>query len=178
MKKNRLTYGKDPGYQIPPGYMENLEARIMAGVQASEKPVSVPETAVKPFTVPEDYFASFEDRLMAKLPATQKESRIISLLNKESFYYAAGVAAVFVAILVNSFTLQPEPFTMDSLDMLTLETYIDESIDYSAPEASGMFSDELFSYAPAGPAEDINQEAVMEYLHEHLEEPSIIFNEN
>lgn len=178
MKKNRLTYGKDPGYQIPPNYMENLEARIMAGVQASEKPVAVPETAVKPFTVPENYFATFEDRLMAKLPGEPKESKLISLLNKEGFYYAAGVAAVFVAILVNSLNRQPEPFTMDNLDMLTLETYIDESIDYSAPEASGMFSEDLFSYAPSGPAEDINQEAVMEYLHEHLEEPSLIFNED
>ena len=178
MKENRLTYGKDPGYQIPPGYLENLEDSIMARIDSSQPSLQFSEKAEKVFTVPENYFQSFEERLFTKLPAPRKEPKIISLLNKEAFYYVAGVAAVFVAIVVNTFTQQPEPLGMDSLDMLSLETYIDETIDHSTPEATRMFSEGTFSYAPSGPSSNIDQEALLEYLQENIEEPSLIFNED
>ena len=178
MKENRLTYGKNAGYQIPPGYLENLENSIMARVASSNDPALLSEKAEKSFTVPEDYFQSFEDRLMKKLPAARKEPKIITLLNKEAFYYAAGVAAVFVAIVVNSFTQQPESFGMESVDMLSLENYIDETIDPSTPEVTRMFSEGMFSYTPTGPSGNIDQEALLEYLHENLEEPALIFNED
>jgi len=178
MKKNGLSYSKNTGYQMPPGYLENLEDRLFAKLATSDKTVSISEKAKMAFTVPDNYFDSFEDKLMAKLPATRKEPKLISLLNKEALYYVAGVAAVLIAIVVNTFTQQPEPFSLESLDMLTLENYIDESIDQSTPEVSRILSEGDFSLAPTGNSGYIDQEALFEYLHDNIEEPSLIFNED
>ena len=176
MKKNRLPSSKYSGFRIPQDYLENLEDRVMERVTLVEEE-KLPENHKNPFAVPSDYFIDLEDRVINRIiEQPKKESKVISLLNNEFFYYAAGVAAVFVTI-VTSLLFQPaETFTIESLDMLSLENYIDETIDISNPEGS-MLREEDLSFSPTYQENYIDQEALFEYLNENIEEPALIFNE-
>lgn len=177
MKENRLPYHRKPGFQIPQDYLEELEERLMLKVTPSEIGSSPLEKTKRAFTVPGNYFEDLEDRVMKNVTGQQKkEPKLISLFRKEAFYYVAGVAAVLVAVVTSISVPQSQPQSLDSLDMLSLETYLEETIDYSNPEA-GLITGKMI-FATSTQSTNIDQEALMEYLHENLEEPSLIFNEN
>lgn len=179
MKKNRLTSSDNSGFQIPDGYMENLENRIMSRAFREMAEDCIPENPEKVFAVPQNYFDSLEERLMTALPQLQKkESKLIALFNKEAFYYISGVAAVLVAVVFNISVQQSDVISMENLDMLSLENYLEETMDYSNPELQNSFGNDNFGFATTSGSQYIDQEAVMDYLHENLEEPSLIFNDN
>lgn len=178
MKENKLPYNQKTGFKVPSGYFDSLEHRIMEKVTTSpsreEEATHLPGKS--PFKVPENYFESFESRLFEKIKPETKRSKVISLFNKESLYYVAGVAAVFVAILTTFLTSQPESISWDSLDMVILEDYIHESIQYSTGDLSQVLDDGEYNFS--SPPSEINEEAVLDYFNENLEEPAILFNED
>lgn len=179
MKKNRLPYHGKTGFQIPENYLADLEERLMSKVISSEIEAAPVEKTKNAFQVPDTYFENLEDRVMNSIQGQQKkEPKVVSLFTREAFYYVAGVAAVLIAIVTNISVQQPVPQSLDNLDMLSLESYLEESVDYSNPEISNFMEDGSFSFATSTPSSYIDQEALMEYLHENIEEPSLIFNEN
>lgn len=176
MKKNKLPYKKEAGFKVPDGYFDRLEDRLMDKVT---EPLPSEKSGLpgnNPFKVPDNYFETFESRLLEKIEPETKRSKVISLFNKESLYYVAGVAAVFVAILTTFLTTQPEPLTWDSLDMAIMEDYIHERMEYSTGDVSQVLDEGDYNFT-SSPAE-INEEAVLEYFNENIEEPSILFNED
>lgn len=173
MKENKLPYHPDTGFKVPDGYFEDLQARVMDKV-TSRHELELPE-AQKPFKVPSDYFENFEDRLFKKLEPENNNSRIRRLFEKETLYYVAGVAAVFVAILTTFLTNDPQGLHWESLDVAILEDYLHENIENSSGEFTQLLGEEEF-FPSSGTAE-LDQEAVMEYLHENIEDPSILLNE-
>ena len=178
MKENRLPYNRKSGFQIPQDYLEDLEERLMSKVGSLESGSSPLEKTARAFRVPENYFVGLEDRVMENINKQQKkEPKVISLFRKEAFYYVAGIAAVLLAIVTNISPPQTSPQSLENLDMLSLETYLEETIDYSDPEMPSLITEEMY-FATSAQTSNIDQEAVMQYLHENLEEPSLIFNEN
>ena len=184
MKENRLPYHNKTGFQIPEGYLESLEDRILSKVLSpeldpSEVDLSTSQKTKKPFTVPGNYFENLEDRVMKNIQGQKKkEPKLISLLTKEAFYYVAGIAAIFLAVITNVSGPQTEQNSLETLDMLSLESYLEENYDYSSPEVSNLVSEDVLSITTSAQTSYIDQEALMEYLQENIEEPSLIFNEN
>lgn len=179
MKKNKLPYNQKQNFKVPEGYFETLEARVMETVHSSQKKELKHKKQEYGFKIPENYFENFESQLAKKLEKEQKTSKIISLLNKESFYYVAGIAAVFVAIVTTTF-FQPTQTGVTSfktLESFALENYIDESLKYSTFDVLEMFEEEEFSKT-SPPEPNFDQEAILEYLNENIEETAIIFNGN
>ena len=177
MKKNKLPYDQKGGFKVPENYFDTLETRVMESVTLYEEKELLCEQEGKGFKVPENYFDNFEDRLFEKLENKPKQSKVISLLSQESFYYFTGTAAVFVAIVSTLFSNPSEPIGYEDLDMLTLEGYLHETMIFSNSDVSEYFSDGEFNLAPSSQS-DNDHKAVIDYLSETMEEPSIIFNED
>lgn len=177
MNNKDLPYQQKPPFQVPDGYFESLEDRILQAAASAGPEVESLERIDSGFVVPDYYFERLETQVMEKLQKPAR-SKVRSLFHKETFYYAAGVAAVFVAILSTHFLKQPDHLSVQSLDMLSLEGYIDESIQFSTPDISQMFAEGDFSFTPFNQTSYVAQEAVIDYLHEHIEDPSLIFDED
>lgn len=178
MNKNKLPYHKNKNFRIPEGYFETLENRIMdAVITTTKKESTLPKHQETGFKVPEGYFDSFEDRLFEKIETATKSTKVRNLFNNEVFYYIAGTAAVFVAILTTLFTVPAPNGGFEDVHVTTLESYLYESLEWSNSELSHYLSEEEAYAAPADHTE-IDFEAVYEYLNENVEEPSILFNEN
>lgn len=181
MKENKLPYNHNKPFRVPENYFGSLEDRLMekvASVQAQDEDMKALDAGVdNGFKVPENYFDSFEDKLMSKLENKPKQPKVISLLNSEMFYYIAGTAAVFIALITTLFTNPSQPVGFEDLDVVTIEGYLHETLDFSKTDMSQYLNEGEFSFAPSGQS-DADQEAVIEYLHETMEEPSMILNED
>lgn len=176
MEKNKLPYRKNKNFKVPDGYFETLEDRIMDAVALNDEVAFLEGRKNSGFKVPENYFESFEAELFDKLEE-KKTPKIVSLFNKEIFYYVAGAAAVFVAIVSTLFTNPAQPMSFEDLDMITLEGYLFETFETSNSDISQYLSEEEAYAAPPNQS-DVDFEAVYEYLNENIEEPSILFNED
>lgn len=177
MEKNKLPYHKNPNFKVPDGYFETLEDRIMATVTKDEEKELLTKKQESGFKVPKGYFENFETELFDKLETKPKPSKVISFLNNEILYYVAGAAAVFVAILSTVFTNPAQPVSFDDLDMLTLESYLFETMETSNSDITQYIKEEE-AFLDRSSQPNIDFEAVYEYLDENVEEPSILFNEN
>ncbi|GHA41716.1 hypothetical protein GCM10007103_23760 [Salinimicrobium marinum] len=177
MKKNKLPYHKDRNFKVPEGYFETLEDRIMQKVAGPEKNDILKGRKDAGFNVPENYFLNFENELFEKLENKKKTSKIISILNKEVFYYFAGAAAVFIAVVTTVFTNPVQQAgSIEDLDMVTLERYLFETMETN--NSGVQFMNEEEAYAAPGGQPDVDFEALYDYLNENVEEPSILFNED
>lgn len=180
MKENKLPYNHTNPFKVPEDYFRTLEDRVMnkvASLETADKDLSLLEDKVDAgFKVPENYFAGFEERLMSKIDTKPRYPKVVSLLNRESFYYVAGTAAVFVALITTLFTNPAQPVGFEDLDVVTIEGYLHETLELSNTDVTRYFNEDEFSFAPSGHA-DVDQEAVIEYLRENVEDPSMIFNE-
>lgn len=174
MEDNKLPYHNQKNFKVPEDYFETLEDRIMQSVTSSNEKDLLSESRDPGFKVPDNYFENFENRLFKAPEKKKKNSGVISLLNKEMFYYAVGAAAVFVALISTVFHNPVQPVEFGDLDMITLESYLEESLD---PDVSQYLSEEEAYLAPAENA-DVDFEAVYEYLNETVDEPAALVNQN
>ena len=174
MEKNKLPHRHGKDFKVPEGYFETLEDRIMEAVAASEEKQILQEKRKSGFTVPENYFKDFEHRLFDKVEEKKKAPKLISLLNKEIFYYVSGAAAVLIAVFSTVMNNPAQPLEFEDLDMITLEGYLHETLE---SDVSRYLSEEE---AYASPAEnpDVDFETVYDYLNENVDEPAILVNEN
>lgn len=169
MKENGLPYKRDSGFKVPEGYFQDFEAEMMARISFSEKGINE-----KPFKVPENYFEQLEERVFERLEKTPQKGKVIQLSNRRILSYVASVAAVlailFTSIMYNS-TSQVE---FNDLDMVAVENYLFESLDLENPNLAPV---EDYNYtASANP--NIDKEALLEYLNDHIEEPALLLNED
>lgn len=177
MKKNRLPYKKSANFKVPKNYFETLDARIMKSVAPVENKEFSDQNKEAGFRIPDGYFESFEARLSKKMKDQSKPSKVIALLNRESFYYAAGIAAVFVAIVTTFLFDNPKPTTFDSVNIVSLEGYINEMLEFSTSDVSQFFNEGEYSFDSSSQS-NFDQEAVYDYLSENIDEASIIYNED
>lgn len=169
MKENGLPYKKDTGFKVPDNYFRDFEARMMARVNSSEK-----ELRENPFKVPENYFETLEARIFEKLEKAPEKGKVIPLFNRRYLSYVASIAAV-LAILFSSVVFnQKQEFGFDDLDILAVENYLLESLDLNDPNHVPV--EEYNFTASANP--NIDKEALLEYLNDHIEEPALLLNED
>lgn len=174
MKEKELPYHKDAGFKVPENYFEDFEARLMekTGALNAEKN-AVPQQS---FKVPEGYFEAFENRMMDRLENETSRGKVIPLFSKKSLSYVAGIAAV-LAVLFSSIVLNEGKQTdLKDLDMLVVENYLLETLDFDSPEDTEMINEAEFSFATSA-SPNLDREAILEYLRENVEETAILLNE-
>lgn len=176
MKKNKLAFPQKSGFKEPNAYFEALEARVMENIASLSHHKNI-QKGQNPFKIPRNYFEEFDTRLFEKLDKNKKPGKLISLFQRESLYYIAATAAVFAAIVTTVFFNDPEPAKLAGIDVLTLENYITESMEFSTFDVTELFRND--SIVPDVSAHtDFDEEAILDYLNENIEETAIIFNEN
>lgn len=167
MKKNRLPYGK-AGFKVPDNYFENFEARIMRQVAPMDHHVKK-----NPFKVPEHYFEELEGNIFDRLEETTKKAKVIPLFNRRTWSYIAGVAAVLVVFFSSVVLKETQKLTFEDLDIVAVENYLLESMDDDDPK----YLPENYNFT-ASTNPFIDKEALLDYLHENVEEPALLLNED
>jgi hypothetical protein len=174
MSKKGLN-GKDAGFKVPENYFRDFETRFIAQLPAvEENPMLAGKSS--PFKVPTSYFDDFETRLTSRIGKDVNDSKVIPLFIRKELSYLAGVAAVLAIILSTAILSRTKTFDFNDLDVLAVENYLLESFEFSSPEEIHLLKEGDFSFATS-PDNKINREAVLEYLNENIEDPSLLLNE-
>lgn len=180
MRKNSLPYNDDQDFKVPDGYFESLEDRIMDSVTTDEIEQSLPQHG---FVMSKEYSDSFEDRLfnrmrLENLLQTNTPPKVRRLNFKQSFKYAAAVAAA--VLVVGSLLNSNQPTVNDSIeniDLLTLEGYLQEVSETPNSSLEFIITNQQDSLATKDDI-IIEQDALLEYLKENIDEPSILYYED
>lgn len=179
MKKRRTSSDPRTGFKVPEGYFDRLQDRIMISAETDKVERELPQHG---FRVPPQYFESFQKRLMQRLKA-EKDSgsgtRVRKLIYRHSLKYAAAVAIALLLLSV-LFESNPSPAndSLENIDLLTLEGYLQEARETPHSNLQFIISEEQDSLTSEDDEIIIEQEALLEYLKEQIDEPSILFYED
>jgi Zn-finger domain-containing protein len=132
MKNNKLHNIKSSGFKTPDNYFESFEDRLQERLNDSE----VINVKSPGFTLPNNYFETFENKLVDKLKK-ENDKPVITLVPKRKLYYIAGIAASLALLLSLIFNTQNE-FSIDSIDTIALENFLDQE-DYTNEELASLF---------------------------------------
>ena len=168
MKERRLPYIKKTGFVAPEGYFEEFENRILqkAGITT---PV-IPEKLPSSYGVPAGYFETFDARLLEKL---EKKQKVVRLHPGKTISYIAGVAAALLVLISSIVLSKSQEPGFEDLEISAVETYLFETLDMNEEGDLEVMEEENFSFSTH--ESQIDKEALLEYLNEHVEEPSILF---
>ena len=175
MKKKMLPNHPKSGFNVPENYFRDFEVRLMDRINEPE--VLEGTFMGQPgFKVPENYFDRLEKLVLDKVEEKNDIAKVIPLYRRKRFYYAAAVAAVFTGIISTLFLNAPgADFTIDSLELSTLENYLDdEYINIDNKEISVFMIDDSYSFYNLNTSR-LSDEAVFEYISENIEDPNLLF---
>lgn len=179
MKKRRTSNDPRTGFKVPEGYFDSLQDRIMSSAETDKIQSELPQHG---FQVPSGYFESFQRRLMQRLKKEtepQTRTRVRKLIFTHSLKYAAAVAVAL--LLLGTLFNSNQPTASDSfenIDLLTLEGYLQEARETPHSNLQFIISEEQDSLTSENDEIIIDQEALLEYLKEHIDEPSILYYED
>lgn len=175
MKKKMLPEDQKTGFSIPENYFRDFEARLMDRLNEPEV-LGGTYKGQSGFVVPENYFDQLEKQVLDKVEKKRETTKVIPLYRRKKFYYAAAVAAVFTGIISTLFFNAPgADFTIDSLELSTLENYLDdEYINIDNKEISVFMIDDSYSFYNFSTSR-LSDEAVLEYISENIEDPNLLF---
>lgn len=138
MKKKNIHNITDSGFKTPDGYFDTFENQFLERLDKKEM-VNTSETSG--FKVPKDYFESVETSILNQVEA-KTETPVISLKQKRSFYYVAGIAASFV-LLFSLFINNEDKININTIDTDSIENYLYQEA-YSNDDFASLFkSDEI-----------------------------------
>ncbi len=173
MKKKKLATHNRSGFTVPKNYFEDFEAKMMRAIP-QEETLGGKYKGNPGFTIPDNYFDVLEEKILAVVERPEQRGILITLFGKKKFYYAAGVAAMFIGIFL-TLLLKPTPVsTLDSEKISVLEEYIDlEIIDLNFNEITSFIYEEGYMLDDLNTAV-LSDEAVFDYINEHVEDPALI----
>ncbi|MGV7107167.1 hypothetical protein [Flavobacterium sp. U410] len=108
------------------------------------------------FKVPENYFESFEDRLLSQIES-KEEPKVISLFHRKQIWISA-IAAVFVALI--AIPVYFNSVTTEKISNQTLENYL--TIEYNTYDLIDNLSEEDIQGLETSVS--LNDAAVEDYL--------------
>ncbi len=180
MKNKKIPYNAKSGFKVPQNYFEDFEAKLMNAVTSREQEKNFTDKRLESgFKVPSNYFDNLEAEVLQKTSSISRKGKVINFYGrKETLYYIAGIAAVFIFV-ISTVLLKPKQsplFTLDGVELTTLENYIDEGyIDMNYNEISSFISEEGY-FVDQMVTSEINDEDVYEYLNETMEDPGLLYD--
>lgn len=174
MKENKLTYHKNPGFKVPDNYFEGLEDKMLELIK-EQQDLDPSYKGAPGFVVPDAYFHSLEEKVLNKIGSIERKNKVIPLYRKRKFYYFAAAAAVFLGIISTlMFNPVTPEYSIDSIELSTLENYIDDGfLDLDYNEISPFITEEGYSFGNISTSE-LSDEAVFDYINENIEEPGYL----
>ncbi len=176
MKQNMLPNQQKPGYKVPENYFRDFEADLMA--RLNEDHILGDTYKGDPgFKTPDAYFDDLENRIFNNIEnsgSTKNNGKVIPLIRNKKLYYIAAVAAVFIGIISTLFYQSTnQVYTIDSVELSTLESFIDDGyFELDFMEISTFMIEEGFSfddYSTTG----LSDQAIYNYVDENIEDPNL-----
>lgn len=133
MKQKKLDTINTSGFKVPKDYFSQVEEQILSEVHLKNK------VDVSGFDVPDSYFETLEDKIVKQLKDEQ-DVKVIPLLSWKKVIYTTTIAASLV-LMFNVFYNTSEALTFDSLDMASIENYVEQE-DYTSYELSSLLTEE------------------------------------
>lgn len=160
MKNKELNNIKSPGFNLPDGYFESFDEKVL-GKLDQESSLKNRSTG---FKIPKDYFNTFENNIVNEI-SEQNNTKVISIFNKKNITYVASIAAA-VLLLFNLSVFDNTP-SFDNLQIESVEDYlIDENV--SSYEIASLLSEEDINENITIDLE-FDEENIEAYLLEHAD---------
>ena len=167
-KKTLDSIKNESGFKTPEDYFSKVEEQILNEVHLMEK-VDQPG-----FEVPESYFDDLENKVLDKTISKQ-DTKVVSLLPWKKVMYISAAAAVLILIFNAIFNISEggiDSINFDTLEMASIETYLEEQ-DYSSQELASLLTDEELS-SDKFIDNEISEETIEDYLLDHVEIEDLI----
>ncbi|WP_179334479.1 hypothetical protein [Winogradskyella costae] len=166
MKNNNLHTVKSSGFKTPKNYFESFETDFFERLDEKK---AMKTSEASGFIIPENYFDVVEETIIEKLQP-KSEKRVISLKQKNTFYYFAGIAASIV--LLFSLVFNNDNITIDNLETEILESYLYQE-DYTNEDYASLFKSDDISVTDFI---DINiSDEELDHYFENVETEDLIF---
>ncbi|WP_373056010.1 hypothetical protein [Zunongwangia sp. H14] len=172
MKTNKLPHKSKPGFKVPEDYFEALEQNLMDSLFSDSKEAFVLNEKISSgFKTPQRYFENFNVELPEK-----EATGVISLIDRRTLYYVAGIAAVLISLFYGLFNENSAKASWDNLELSAIENYIEEGyMDMPESEITNYLYEDGYVIEDAD-FRKVNSRAVVDYLDEHVEDPTYIFD--
>lgn len=151
--------------------MQDFEAKLFDRMEIDRVAHKVNATG---YMVPDNYFADFDERILTKISTENKRSKVISLFSSKKFYYAAAVAAVFIALISTVLFKSPANSSLNNIEYAALEEYLsEEDLDLNYNEISNLLYEDGVIIESLN-ASNFSDEDIIDYLNENIEDSGLI----
>lgn len=133
MKKKDLQPIKTSGFKVPKDYFSNVEDHIL-------REVSVMSKSEDPgFIVPESYFETLDQSILEKI-TQDTDSKVVRLFPWKKVVVAVSIAASIV-LMFNIFIKPSESVSFETIEVATIENYIEDE-ELSSYELAALFTED------------------------------------
>jgi hypothetical protein len=126
-------------FKVPTNYFDEFENHLLNKINEEVLPKNIG------FKTPPGYFNKLDAKIKRKNNSKSKEGKLIPVVSKKNFIYAASLAAV--VILVFSVIKDTTRFyTLEEIEISNIENFINEgNIQLKQHEISILFTDEILN---------------------------------
>ena len=126
-------------FKVPTNYFDEFENHLFKKINEEVLPKNIG------FKTPTGYFKKLDIKIKRKNNSKSKEGKLIPIVSKKTFMYAASIAAI--VILVFSVLKNSTPvYTLEEIEISNIENFINEgNIQLKQYEISILFTDEILN---------------------------------
>ncbi|MDC6467884.1 hypothetical protein OAW63_02720 [Flavobacteriaceae bacterium] len=126
-------------FKVPTNYFDEFENHLLNKINEEVLPKNIG------FKTPPGYFNKLDAKIKRKNNSKSKEGKLIPVVSKKKFIYAASLAAI--VILVFSVIKDSTRFyTLEEIEISNIENFINEgNIQLKQHEISILFTDEILN---------------------------------
>ena len=126
-------------FKVPTNYFDEFENHLFKKINEEVLPKNIG------FKTPTGYFNKLDIKIKRKNNSKSKEGKLIPIVSKKTFMYAASIAAI--VILVFSVLKNSTPvYTLEEIKISKIENYINEGNNQLKQyEISILFTDEILN---------------------------------
>lgn len=171
--KNSINYLKgkthnSSGFSIPNNYLDGIEDDFFLKLKEEQLPKSTS------FDVPDTYFDTIETEILNKITNPLKKGKVISFKNKFHKLIPVAVAASLLIFITTQFyNNEKKNISFDELSYIEVENWFNENTIYTETELVYSFEDDIEYNAIAMTNENINDDAIEDYLNS-IDESNLI----
>ena len=126
-------------FKVPTNYFDEFENHLFKKINEEVLPKNIG------FKTPTGYFKKLDIKIKRKNNSKSKEGKLIPIVSKKTFMYAASIAAI--VILVFSVLKNSTPvYALEEIEISNIENFINEgNIQLKQYEISILFTDEILN---------------------------------
>ncbi|WCO00643.1 hypothetical protein [Psychroserpens ponticola] len=164
MENKKLHTIKSAGFKTSDSYFESFDDKLKARLTETQliKNIDTPG-----FKVPDNYFENLDEKVVNRL---NEDQPVITLKSRRHLYYIAGVAASL--ILMFNVYLSSETISINDIETVSIENYLEEGDFTSSDLAALLTEDELNKNNFI--ENEISESTIEDYLFDTIEFEDLI----